>query len=178
MAQTRRDFIKKAAALSAASYVGMSLSIDKINLARADDGIAWHRGSCRLCGVGCRVELGVKDGVPMGLRGVAESRTNLGYVCMKGMHFWKCMRHPDRLTKPLYREKKTEIFKEISWEKALDIAADQFAAAHKAGGGQAVAYYGSGQSLTEETYFFQKIMRGGLQSTERSALAVLRSGAW
>ena len=119
MTQTRREFIKKAAALSAASYVSMSLPIDAINLARADEGIIWHRGSCRLCGVGCRVELGVKDGVPMGLRGVSESRTNFGYVCMKGMHFWKCMRHPDRLTKPLYREKKTDKFQEISWDKAL-----------------------------------------------------------
>ncbi|TKB24141.1 nitrate reductase [Desulfopila sp. IMCC35006] len=164
MTQTRRDFIKKAAALSAASYVSMNLPIDKINLARADEGVVWHRGSCRLCGVGCRVELGVKDGVPMGLRGVAESRTNFGYVCMKGTYFWKCMRHPDRLTKPLYRAKKSDAFKEISWDKALDIAADQFARAHKAGGGDAVAYYGSGQSLTEETYLFQKIMRGGLQS--------------
>ena len=164
MTQTRRDFIKKAAALSAASYVSMSLPIDSMNLVWADEGVQWHRGSCRLCGVGCRVELGEKDGVPMGLRGVAESRTNFGYVCMKGTYFWKCMRHPDRLTKPLYREKKSEKFKEISWDKALDIAADQFANAHKAGGGDAVAYYGSGQSLTEETYLFQKIMRGGLQS--------------
>ena len=164
MKQTRRDFIKKAAALSAASYVSMSLPIGRINLARADEGVAWHRGSCRLCGVGCRVELGVKNGVPMGLRGVPESRTNFGYVCMKGMHFWQCMRHPDRLTKPLYREKKTGKFQEISWDKALDIAAEKFAEAHKVGGGAAVAYYGSGQALTEETYFFQKIMRGGLQS--------------
>ncbi len=164
MAQTRRDFIKKAAALSAASYVSMNLPIDRINLARADEGVAWHRGSCRLCGVGCRVELGGKAGVPMGLCGVSESRTNFGYVCMKGMHFWKCMRHPDRLTKPLFHEKKSDKFREISWEKALDIAATRFAEAHKAGGGAAVAYYGSGQALTEEAYFFQKIMRGGLQS--------------
>jgi nitrate reductase NapA len=164
MAQTRRDFIKKAAALSAASYVSMNLPIDGINTARADEGVTWHRGSCRLCGVGCRVELGVKDKTPMGLRGVSESRTNFGYVCMKGMYFWKCMGHPDRLTRPLYREKKTDKFREISWDEALDIAATRFAEAHKAGGGEAVAYYGSGQALTEETYFFQKIMRGGLQS--------------
>ena len=144
MAQTRRDFIKKTAALSAASYLGMSLPIDDLNIARANEGIIWHRGSCRLCGVGCRVELGVKDGTPMGIRGVADSRTNFGFVCMKGMHFWKCMRHPDRLTKPLYRKKKTDKFQEISWDKALDIAATEFAKAHKEGGGEAVAYYGSG----------------------------------
>lgn len=164
MKQTRRDFIKKAAALSAASYIGMNLPLDPFNIARADEGVVWHRGSCRLCGVGCRVDLGVKNGVPIGVRGVPESRTNFGYLCMKGMHFWKCMRHPDRLTKPLYREKKTDSFKEISWDQALDIAADRFAKAYKAGGGKAIVYYGSGQALTEETYIFQKIMRGGLQS--------------
>ena len=164
MAQSRRDFIKQAAALSAASYVSMRLPFSDSNVAKADEGVVWHRGSCRLCGVGCRVELGVKNGEPMGLRGVSDSRTNFGYVCMKGMHFWKCMRHPDRLTKPLYRKSKKDSFKEISWDEALDIAASQFAEAHKAGGGAAVAYYGSGQALTEETYLFQKVMRGGLQS--------------
>ncbi|WP_457574273.1 molybdopterin oxidoreductase family protein [Desulfolithobacter sp.] len=164
MAQTRRDFLKKTAALSAASYVGMQLPLDKNSVARAEEGISWHRGSCRLCGVGCRVELGVKNGQPVGLRGVPEARTNFGYVCMKGMHFWKCMRHADRLTRPLYREKKTDSFREISWEKALDIAASKFAEAVTAHGNDAVAYYGSGQALTEETYLFQKVMRGGLQT--------------
>ena len=151
MAQSRRDFIKNAAALSAASYVSMKLPISGSNVAKADEGIIWHRGSCRLCVVGCRVELGVKNGEPMGLRGVSDSRTNYGYVCMKGMHFWKCMRHPDRLTMPLYRKSKEEPFKEISWDQALDAAASEFAKAHKAAGGGAVAYYGSGQALTEET---------------------------
>ena len=164
MAQSRRDFIKKTAALSAASFVGMQLPVDAQEMARAAESEQWHRGTCRLCGVGCRVELGVKNGVPFGLRGVAESRTNYGYLCMKGMHFWKCMGHKDRLKKPLYRAKKSEPFKEISWDKALDIAAGQFAAAVKAHGNNSVAYYGSGQCLTEETYLFQKIMRGGLKT--------------
>ena len=164
MNETRRNFIKKAAALSAASCVGIQLPFSLADAKEADAGVSWHRGSCRLCGVGCRLELGVKNGQPIGMRGVPESRTNFGYLCMKGMNFWKCMRHPDRLTKPLYRAKKTDKFKEISWSKAIDLAAEAFAEAHKAGGGAAVAYYGSGQALTEETYLFQKIMRGGLQS--------------
>ncbi len=164
MAQTRRDFLKKTAALSAASYVGMNLPLDKNSVARGEEGIRWHRGSCRLCGVGCRVELGVKNGQPVGLRGVPQARTNFGYVCMKGMHFWKCMRHADRLTRPLYREKKTGTFRAISWDKALDIAASKFAEAVTAHGNDSVAYYGSGQALTEETYLFQKVMRGGLQT--------------
>ena len=164
MSQTRRDFLKKTAALTAASYVGMTLPVDHSCVARAEEGISWHRGSCRLCGVGCRVDLGVKDGKPVGLRGVAKARTNFGYVCMKGMHFWKCMLHKERLTKPLYRAKKSEPFKEISWDKALEIAADRFAPNVKKHGNNSVAYYGSGQCLTEETYLFQKIFRGGLQT--------------
>ncbi len=164
MARSRRDFIKQTAALSAASYVGINLPVNKKNVARAEAGITWHPGSCRLCGVGCRVELGVKNGAPMGLRGIGAARTNYGYLCMKGMHFWKCMGHKDRLVKPLYRAKKSEPFKEISWEQAIDIAAEKFAASVKEHGNDSVAYYGSGQALTEETYLFQKVMRGGLQT--------------
>ncbi len=164
MAQTRRDFLKKTAALSAASYVGLKLSFGTDSVAGAEEGITWHPGTCRLCGSGCRLELGVKDGNPVGLRGIPEARTNFGYLCMKGMLFWKCMRHPDRLTRPLYREKKTDAFREISWDKALDIAATRFADAVRKHGNDSVAYYGSGQALTEETYLFQKIMRGGLQT--------------
>ena len=164
MSHSRREFLKRTAALSAASYIGMNLPLEKMGVAQALDVDSWHRGSCRLCGVGCRLEMGVKDGNPVALRGVPESRTNMGYVCMKGMKFWKFMRHADRLTKPLYREKKTDKFQEISWDRALDIAAEKFAGNVKKHGSDSVGYYGSGQALTEETYLFQKVFRGGLQT--------------
>lgn len=75
MVQSRREFLKRTAALSAASYVGMNLPFREEGLAKAAGDTIWHRGSCRLCGVGCRVELGVKDGKPVALRGVPKSRT-------------------------------------------------------------------------------------------------------
>ncbi|MBV5328502.1 MAG: molybdopterin-dependent oxidoreductase [Chlorobium sp.] len=164
MVQTRRDFLKRTAALSAASYLGIILPFNNPGNALAADSTTWHRGSCRLCGAGCRLELGVTNGLPTALRGIPQSRTNLGFLCMKGMHFWKVMNHKDRLTTPLYREKKTDKFKKISWEQALEIAAQKFAGAIKEHGPNSVAYYGSGQALTEETYLFQKIFRGGLKS--------------
>jgi nitrate reductase (cytochrome) len=165
MGMTRREFIKKTAALTAASYVGMSLPFAaQIRNAGAVDTDTWVRGSCRLCGLGCRVELGLKGGRPVAIRGVPESRTNFGYLCMKGMLFYKVMEHPDRLKMPLYRERKDQPFKEISWDEALDIAAKKFAETKQQHGGDACAYYGSGQALTEETYLFQKVMRGGLET--------------
>lgn len=161
---SRREFIKRTAALTAASYVGMNLPFDLGERCLAADTDRWVRGTCRLCGVGCRLELGIRNGKAVALRGVPESRTNFGYVCMKGMLFYKLMDHPERLTKPLYRARKDQPFKEISWDKALDVAAKEFAGAVKTHGNDSVAYYGSGQALTEETYLFQKVMRGGLQT--------------
>ncbi len=166
MGLSRREFIKRTAALTAASYVGINLPFTNEKNAHAADADSWHKGTCRLCGSGCRLELGVKNGKAVALRGIADSRTNKGYLCMKGMLFYKLMgyNHPERLKKPLYRAKKDQPFKEISWDEALDIAAKEFAKAVKKYGNNSVAYYGSGQALTEETYIFQKVMRGGLQT--------------
>lgn len=164
MSLSRRDFIKNTAALTAASYIGMNLPISASE-AEAADAVSWHRGTCRLCGTGCRVQLGLDGkGKPVAMRGEPESRTNYGYLCMKGMMFYKIMTHPDRLKMPLYREKKTDEFREISWDDALDIAARKFAEAKQEFGPDSTAYYGSGQCLTEETYLFQKIMRAALQT--------------
>lgn len=164
MSLSRRDFIKNTAALTAASYIGMNLPF-VAGEANAADVASWHRGTCRLCGTGCRVQLGINSkGQPVAMRGEPKSRTNFGYLCMKGMMFYKIMNHPDRLTMPLYRERKDQPFKEISWDKALDIAARKFAEAKQQYGPNSTAYYGSGQCLTEETYLFQKIMRAALQT--------------
>ena len=104
MGLSRREFIKRTAALTAASYVGISLPFSKENEAQAADADSWHKGTCRLCGSGCRLELGVKNGKAVALRGITKSRTNMGYLCMKGMLFYKLMgnNHPERLIKPLY----------------------------------------------------------------------------
>ena len=164
MALTRREFLKRTAALTAASFAGIKLPFTLEKEAQAADADRWVRGVCRFCGVGCRVELGLKNGRPVAIRGVPESRTNFGYLCMKGMLFYQLMPHPDRLKKPLYRANKKDKFREISWKEALDIVASQFAEAVKKHGSDSVAYYGSGQALTEETYIFQKVMRAGLQT--------------
>ncbi len=163
MGITRREFLKHMAAITAASMVGMHLPLkgDEAQAAQVD---GWHRGTCRFCGVGCRVELGVKNGKPVAIRGVPQAKTNFGFLCMKGMLFYKLMRHPERLKKPLYRPNKRLPFQEISWDEALDIAAKKFAEAVKKHGPNSVAYYGSGQALTEETYIFQKVFRAGLRT--------------
>jgi nitrate reductase NapA len=163
MGVTRREFLKQMAAITAASMVGMNLSLD-VGGAQAADVDGWVKGVCRFCGVGCRVEVGVRKGKAVAIRGVSQSKTNFGFLCMKGMLFYKIMGHPERLKKPLYRSSKREPFREVSWDQALSIAAKEFADAVKKYGNDSVAYYGSGQALTEETYLFQKVFRAGLRT--------------
>ena len=150
----RRDFLKKSAALTAASLVGINLKIKadglKTEEAVAGENLAqipeevknspaykkegnmeWVRGVCRFCGTGCKVWLGLRNGKPAVIRGERNSAINFGFLCMKGMLFYKLFRHPDRLTQPLYRKSKKEPFKPISWEKAIDIIADEMIKAIK-----------------------------------------------
>ncbi|MEO2068268.1 MAG: molybdopterin-dependent oxidoreductase [Desulfurobacteriaceae bacterium] len=185
----RREFLKKSAALTAASFVGINLKIKangigieeakaeeslvqipeevrKSSAYKVEGGYEWVRGVCRFCGTGCKVWLGFKNGKPAIIRGERSSAINQGFLCMKGMLFYKLFRHPDRLTQPLYRKSKKEPFRPISWEKAFEIIADEMIKAMRKGGyhknamgWSGIAYYGSGQCLTEETYLFQKLWR-------------------
>jgi len=187
----RREFLKKTAALTAASFVGIDLGIkvegkfdeafgaegesivqipDEVKNSPAymvdEQGIEWVRGVCRFCGTGCKVWLGLKNGRPIRIRGEKRSEINHGFLCMKGMLFYELFRHPDRLTQPLYRKSKKEPFRPISWDEAFEIIADEMIKAMKKGGfhknemgWSGIAYYGSGQCLTEETYLFQKLWR-------------------
>jgi len=164
MGMKRRDFVKTTAAAAVASALGVSL---KIPSARAEvppgekDVDKWVKGTCRFCGVGCRMYLGVKNGKAVAVKGVENSKTNFGFLCMKAFLQYKIYNHPDRLKYPLLRQKNGE-FKRISWDKAMDIMATKFAKAIKKYGKNSVAYYGSGQALTEETYLIQKIFRAGI----------------
>jgi len=159
MSVTRRDFLKTTAAATVASTLGVKLAIPTPASAQQDVD-KWVRGTCRYCGVGCRIYLGVKNGKAVAVKGVPEAKTNFGFICMKAFLQYKIYHHPDRLKYPLLR--KGNKFVRISWDQALDLMAEKFADAIKKHGPDSVAYYGSGQALTEETYLAQKIFRAGI----------------
>ncbi len=51
-----------------------------------DPGVSWGKAPCRYCGVGCGVEVGVKDGKAVAVRGDEQSPVNKGLLCVKGYH--------------------------------------------------------------------------------------------
>jgi len=159
---SRREMIK----LSAASFAASALNIPFANPALASDEIVvdkWIKGTCRFCGTGCGIYAGVRDGKLVGLRGNPRALTNFGFLCVKGFKGYTSMYHPDRLKHPMVRSA-DGAFKRVSWDEALDLVSNKFKELQKKFGKDSVAYYGSGQCMTEESYTFNKLWKGGFKS--------------
>jgi assimilatory nitrate reductase catalytic subunit len=109
--------------------------------------------TCPYCGVGCGLIAG-----PEGLTGDAAHPANRGKLCVKGATLGLTLDDRDRLTTP------TIGGRAATWSEALDHAADRFAAAIAGHGPDSVAFYVSGQFLTEDYYVANKLMKGFIGS--------------
>jgi len=128
---------------------------------------------CPFCGVGCQLTYHVKQNVIQFVTG-KDGPSNHGRLCVKGRYGFDYVQHPHRLTKPLVRKagaKKSadfkldagnwsEVFREASWDEALELAAAGLA---KIRGEDrfALAGFGSAKGSNEEAYLFQKLVRTG-----------------
>jgi assimilatory nitrate reductase catalytic subunit len=115
------------------------------------------RTTCPYCGVGCGV-LVSREGEAFKVRGDPEHPANLGRLCSKGAALADTLGLDDRL---LYPEAAGE---RVSWDTALDTVAQRFAEVIAEHGPEAVAFYVSGQLLTEDYYVANKLMKGFIGS--------------
>jgi len=79
----------------------------------------WVQSACVLCSNGCGMDIGVKDGRIVGVRGREADRVNHGRLGPKGLHAWVANNSKDRLTKPLIR--KSGKLKEATWDESMDV---------------------------------------------------------
>ncbi|HMB54968.1 MAG TPA: molybdopterin-dependent oxidoreductase [Thermoanaerobaculia bacterium] len=135
----------------------------------ADDGalrdadLTWDKAPCRFCGTGCGVEVGVKDGRVMAVRGDVASPVNRGLLCVKGYHLPAFLAGDDRLTHPLRRHPDGRE-ERISWDEALDLVAAEYTRVLAESGPEAVGVYGSGQWTVHDGYAASKWVKGGMRS--------------
>ena len=132
---------------------------------------------CPYCGVGCLLTYKVKDNTIVAVEG-RDGPANQGRLCVKGRFGFDYAHHPQRLTKPLIRKTGvpkdpganarpddwSDVFREASWEEALDVAAGGLKALRDAHGKRALAGFGSAKGSNEEAYLFQKLVRTGFGS--------------
>jgi nitrate reductase NapA len=159
---TRREMIK----LSAAAFAASALNIPFAKSVEAGDRVVvdkWIKGACRFCGTGCGVYVAVRGGKVVGVRGNPQAATNFGFLCVKGFKGFLSMYHPDRLKYPMIRQADGK-FKRVPWNVALKTVVSKFNELQSKYGKDAVAYYGSGQCMTEESYTFNKLWKGGFRS--------------
>ncbi len=125
---------------------------------RADD-LEKVRTTCAYCGVGCQMDVNVKDGKIVKITTPREGAPapNYGSLCIKGRFGYDFESHADRLTTPLIR--KDGELKEASWEEAIKYIADKLRAIKKESGPDAIAGLASARVTNEENYLFQKFLR-------------------
>jgi nitrate reductase NapA len=159
MKLTRRELMKYSAALAAASAIGLDLPLPKGVLAAAGEPDRWVKGVCRYCGAGCGVYTGVKGGKVVAVKGDKDN-WNKGFLCLKGNFLPAILYAPDRLQYPMLR--RGNKFVRISWDEAMNVMVDKFHDSIRKNGPNSVAFYGSGQAYTEESYVVNKLFKGGI----------------
>ncbi len=128
-----------------------------------ETGLSWGKAPCRYCGTGCGVEVGVRDGRAIAVRGDELSPVNRGLLCVKGYHLPGMLYGSDRLLKP-QRRSANGTLSEMSWDDALDLIAEKYQEALDDGGPEAVGVYGSGQWTVFDGYAALKWVKAGMRS--------------
>mgnify|MGYP003974186191 CR=1 FL=1 len=110
--------------------------------------------TCPYCGVGCQLDMEIKDEKIRRVEPNINGPANKGQACVKGKFGMDFVTDPARLTTPLI--KKDGEFVEATWDEALDLVAEKFGE-HK---GSEFAAISSARCTNEDNYVFQKFARG------------------
>ncbi|WP_375691351.1 molybdopterin-dependent oxidoreductase [Pseudooceanicola sp. LIPI14-2-Ac024] len=116
------------------------------------------RSTCAYCGVGCGVLLTPDGRGGLDVKGDPDHPANRGRLCSKGAALGETVGLEERLLAPVYQGH------EIGWDEALQTVADRFAETIATHGPDSVAFYVSGQLLTEDYYVANKLMKGFIGS--------------
>ena len=121
------------------------------------------RTACPYCGVGCGVLATPDASGGVAIAGDPDHPANFGRLCSKGSALGETVSLEGRLLHPMLR-KASGSYERASWDSALDAVADGFSRNARAHGADALAFYLSGQLLTEDYYVANKLMKGFLGS--------------
>jgi formate dehydrogenase alpha subunit len=126
--------------------------------------------TCPYCGVGCNLQLHLKDDYIYKVGSDFKSVVNHGNLCVKGRFGYDFIYHPRRVTTPLIRKKpqiagqRTQAFDPsewvpVTWDEALDTIVDRLVEIFRRDGPDAMAVYGCAKATNEDNYLLQKMYR-------------------
>ena len=118
--------------------------------------------TCGGCGCGCGVLLYEEKGRIKGVAPVQNHPVNKGNLCFKGWNLYQTVNNTERLKKPLI--KSNGLFKEVTWEEAIDFVFKGFGKILKKQGGKGIGVIGSQKTTNEENYALMKFARTILET--------------
>jgi len=115
------------------------------------------RTICSYCGVGCNLEVSVKNNQIFSIKAPNDAEVNAGHTCLKGRYAWRFYNHPDRLTSPMIR--KNGELKKATWGEAYSFITNKLTSLKDNFGADSIAGISSSRCTNEENYLMQKMMR-------------------
>ena len=122
------------------------------------------RTTCPYCGVGCGLIAALDSAGGASISGDPAHPANLGRLCAKGSALGETLSLEQRLLHPMIRRADGSLAR-VSWDTALDTVANRLRTIIERDGPGAIAFYLSGQLLTEDYYVANKLMKGFIGSS-------------
>jgi predicted molibdopterin-dependent oxidoreductase YjgC len=114
--------------------------------------------TCPYCGVGCSLELHIKDELIYRVTSPFDSLANHGNLCVKGRFGVDFVHSKDRLTQPLVRAGAD--LRPATWDAAMSHVAERLLAIRDQYGPDSIGFLVSAKCTNEENYLMQKVARG------------------
>ncbi|AVT38550.1 molybdopterin oxidoreductase family protein [Plantactinospora sp. BB1] len=127
---------------------------------RPEDVDRWVQSASILHSNGDGLDMAVKEGRIVGVRGRAVDRVNHGRLGPKDLFGWQANASPDRLTRPLVRRDGRLV--ETDWDTAMGLVVDRTRDLLDEQGASAIGFYTTGQLFLEEYYTLALIAHGGI----------------
>ena len=127
--------------------------------------------TCAYCGVGCNFKAEMRGDQVVRMVPWKDGQANHGHSCVKGRFAWGYASHPDRILKPMVREKTTDPWREVSWEEAIGRVASEFKRIQAAHGTGAIGVITSSRCTDEETFLVQKLARAAFGNNNTDTCA-------
>ncbi|KAL2132003.1 hypothetical protein VTI74DRAFT_4309 [Chaetomium olivicolor] len=134
----------------------------RVDMACDEEPELWVQSACVLCSNGCGLDIGVKGGKVVGVRGRATDRVNKGRLGPKGLTGWKAIHSKDRLTHPMIR--KNGRLERVSWDEAMNLIVAKSKELQEHLTNHSIAFYTSGQLFLEEYYALALVGKAGLHT--------------
>jgi formate dehydrogenase major subunit len=115
--------------------------------------------TCAYCGVGCSFKAELRGDEVVRMVPYKDGGANEGHSCVKGRFAFGYASHPDRVMKPMVRERITDPWREVEWDEAISHVAQRFRDIQDRHGVGAIGGITSSRCTNEEVYVVQKMVR-------------------